>query len=71
MGMFYHNGLGVLEDAVELQNGIGSLLSKETQYLNFILVFYGNGLGLERIVKKLQSGILKLQAKGSWKLNII
>ena len=40
MGMFYHNGLGVLEDAVEASNGIDLLLSKETQYLNFILVFF-------------------------------
>ena len=49
MGMFYHNGLGVLEDAVEASKWYRLAAEQGDAISQFYLgFFYGNGLGLEK-----------------------
>ena len=65
MGMFYHNGLGVLEDAVEaskwyrLSAEQGDAISQF--YLGF---FYGNGLGLEKNSEEASKWYFKAASQG-------
>ena len=49
MGMFFHNGLGVLEDAVEASKWYRLAAEQGDAISQFYLgFFYGNGLGLEK-----------------------
>ena len=65
MGMFYHNGLGVLEDVVEasvwyrLAAEQGDAISQF--YLGF---FYGNGLGLEQNNEEAAKWYFKAASQG-------
>ena len=64
MGMFYHNGLGVLEDAVEASKWYRLAAEQGDAISQLSWFFMAMDLVWKRIVKKLQSGILKLLAKG-------
>ena len=65
MGMFYHNGLGVLEDAVEASKWYRLAAEQGDAISQFYLgFFYGNGLGLEKDSEEASKWYFKAASQG-------
>jgi len=65
MGMFYHNGLGVLEDAVEASKWYRLAAEQGDAISQFYLgFFYGNGLGLEKNSEEASKWYFKAASQG-------
>ena len=65
MGMFYHNGLGVLEDAVEASKWYRLAAEQGDAISQFYLgFFYGNGLGLEQDSEEASKWYFKAASQG-------